>query len=185
MILFLAVFLISLSPPPELRPDYWNSPASGNFAVDLYGPVDTRPTTWGHADSAVVAIHFHPPTGYRVRVLALRGDLTAWIKTLDGDPATRAESGAGVLAGFQTTSGLNGDSEPSCDLCQSGTPLYIQDWVTDRQPGARAAFSYTGIDTLLDADNTLQAKVAEWLNTTGKPIHLELTYTIQYRFSKY
>lgn len=159
-------------------------PASGNFAADLYGPVDLRSGTWGRADSLVLPIRFNPPPGYRVRILSLRGDLTAWIKTLPGDPETPKESAAGVLAGFQTTSAVNGTEEASCELCVSGTPLYIQDWVTEKQPAARAAFDYAGIDTLLDADNTLQAKVADWLNTTGKPIHLELTYTVQYRYEK-
>jgi hypothetical protein len=37
---------------------------------------------------------------------------------------------------------------------------------------------------LLDEDHILYAKIADWLNTTGKPIHIELTYTIQFRYEK-
>jgi len=166
------------------------APVSGNFSADLSGPVDTRlageqcdegPCIWGRADSLVVPIVFHPPDGYRVRVLSLRGDLTAWIKTRPHqvlDPG----SGAGVLAGFQTTSGLLGTAAAPCEPCVANTPLYIQGWVTEKQPGARLPFDYQRVDTLLDTDNILQAKVAEFLNGTEHAIHLELTYTIQYVF---
>jgi hypothetical protein len=131
---------------------------SGNFPRDLYGPGDSRapggvcnvgPCIWGHADSAVLPILFHPPTGHRVRILALRGDLTAWIKSLPGDPPTQPEAIAGVLLGFQTTSS-GGAKE--CEYCAS--------------------------------DNLLNLKLASWLNTTGKPIHLEGTYTITFVFEK-
>ena len=154
---------------------------SGNFPRDLYGPGDSRapggvcnvgPCIWGHADSAVLPILFHPPTGHRVRILALRGDLTAWIKSLPGDPPTQPEAIAGVLLGFQTTSS-GGAKE--CEYCASGCPLYIQDAVTEKQPKTRAAFNYGHVDLLLDADNLLNLKLASWLNTTGKPIHLEGT----------
>jgi hypothetical protein len=39
------------------------------------------------------------------------------------------------------------------------------------------------INILLDSDNMLNLKIASWLNTTGKPIHLEATYdTIMFRY---
>lgn len=175
--------------------------ASGNFPSDLYGPVDTRmagqicgggPCIWGRADYAVLPIRFRPPAGYRVRILALRGDLIAWIKTLPGDPATPLESAAGILGGFQTTSSLNASNGGSgaegsarCDYCSDDCPLYIQDSVTEKQAKTRAPFNYTDVGLLLDLDNMLNAKIAAWLNTTGKPIHVELTYTIQFRYEKY
>src|SRR5438445_5596764 len=99
---------------------------SDNFPADLYGAVDTRmskqscgagPCIWGRADVALLPIRFHPPAGYRVRVLSLRGDLVAWIKSLPGDPPTPAESAAGVLAGFETPS-MGGS--PECDYCAQG-----------------------------------------------------------------
>ena len=163
---------------------------SGNFPADLYGPVDTRmagqtcaggPCIWGHADSAVLPIQFYPPAGYRTRILALRGDVTAWIKTLPGDPATPMESVAGVLGGFQTPSS---GGAPECNFCASGCPLYIQGAVSEKQPAVRLPFNREDVGQLLDADNILNAKIASWLNTTGKPIHTEITYTITFRFER-
>jgi hypothetical protein len=170
---------------------------SGNFPRDLYGPVDlrdTRPTAcaggpciWGHADYAVLPITFKPPAGYRVKILSLRGDVIAWIKSLPGDPAIPLESAAGVLGSFQTTSSLKhsdagsgAEASTECDYCAADTPLYIQDSVTEKVPKTRAPYNYTGVDMLLDSDHVLHATVAEFLNTTGKPIHVEMTYTIQF-----
>jgi hypothetical protein len=157
---------------------------SGNFPRDLQGTVDTRPTCWGYADSAVLPITFNPPAGYRVRILALRGDVTAWIKTLPGDPTTPPESVSGVLGGFQTTSGLNGGTTPQCDYCAGGTPLYVQGAVGERQPTTRIPFDYDNVGTLLDSDNVLNAKIASFLNTTGKPIHTEISYTLVFRYEQ-
>lgn len=163
---------------------------SGNFPRDLYGPVDTRmagqtcadgPCIWGHAEAAVLPITFHPPDGYRVRILSLRGDLVGWVKSLPGDPATPVESAAGVLGGFQTSSS---SGSVQCDFCADGCPLYVQDSLTEKQPKTRAAFDYNDVGLLLDSDNVLNAKIASWLNTTGKPIHVEITYTIRFRYEK-
>ena len=158
------------------------SPVSGNFPRDLYGQQDTRTATWGFADSAVLPITFHPPAGQSVRILSIRGDVTAWIKTLPGDPITPLESAAGVLGGFQTTSSMNGLLTSDCTYCQGGTPLYVQGAMGEKQPTTRVPFDYENINTLLDSDNILNAKIASWLNTTGKPIHTEITYTIQFRY---
>ena len=43
-------------------------------------------------------------------------------------------------------------------------------------------FNYDGVDLVLPADNTLNLKIAAWLNTTGKPIHIEATYVIKFQF---
>jgi hypothetical protein len=127
----------------------------------------------------MLPIPFYPPAGYRVRILALRGDLVAWIKSLPGDPPTPLESGAGVLMGFQTTS-MGGTQE--CDYCASGCLLYLQDAVVEKEPKTRLPYDKQ-INILLDSDNMLNLKIASWLNTTGKPIHLEATYdTIMFRY---
>jgi len=179
---------------PQLVPSHWfelrpeQRTISGNYSADVYGPVDTRmpgqlcagsPCIWGHADSAIMPLTFRTPAGQRVRILSLRGDVIAWVKTLPGDPVTPLESAAGILGGFQTTSsGATAD----CDYCANGCPLYVQGAVSEKQPSMRIPFDYDNVGQLLDADNILNVKVAEFLNTTGKPIHMELTYTIQYRF---
>ncbi len=180
---YLVALLAALGAP------HW---VSGNFPRDLYGPVDARmvgqscnvgPCIWGHADAAVLPIQFQVPAGYRVRIVALRGDLVAWIKTLPGDPLAPAGSAAGVLGGFQTTSSLAGTAVPACLPCAAGNPLYVQAVVTERQPGARAGFNYDGIGLVLDGDNVLHAKIAVWLDTAG-PVHVELTYVIGYMLER-
>jgi len=161
---------------------------SGNFPRDLYGAVDTRqpgtvdregPTIWGHADSATATIQFYPPVGFSVKILSIRGDLISWIKTLPNEPATPPESKAGTLAGFETP-GASGSLH--CNLCADGTPVYVQDSVSEKIPNSRAPFNYDGVDLTLGPDNKLVSKVAEFLNTTGKAIHLELTYTIKFTY---
>jgi hypothetical protein len=186
-------------------------PASGNFPRDLYGPADTRmagvtcdvgPCIWGHADSAVLPIRFYPPAGYRVRILELHGDLLAWIKSLPGDPPTPLESISGVLLGFETSAafaeGLSQaartqvivrraarmNQSRSCDFCSDGTPLYVQDAVGEKDPLRRTPYDRTSVNILLGVDNTLTLVLAAWLNTTGKPIHLEGTYTVVYQFEE-
>ena len=160
--------------------------ASGNIPRDLLGTPDTRmagqqcysgPCIWGNAQADVSAIHFNPPAGYRVRILRLRGDLVAWIKSLPGDPVTPLESTSGVLMGF-STSAPGGSAY--CDLCADNTALYIQDSVTATKPSSRAPYEYDNVDQVLESDNVLNLVIAAWLNTTGKPIHIEATYTITF-----
>jgi hypothetical protein len=129
----------------------------------------------------VLPIQFHPPAGYRVRVLTVRGDVVAAIKSLPGDAPTPAESWAGVLGGFTTTS--SGQSA-QCDYCSDGCLLYVQGIVSQLQLATRIPFNYRDVGMLLDTDNVLHAKVASFLNTTGKPIHIELTYQVWVRYEK-
>lgn len=176
------LFLVSLLSQPHT--------VSGNFPRDLYGPVDTRmagqscdvgPCIYGHADSSDLPIQFYPPAGMRIRILSLRGDLIAWIKDTreSFSFSIPPNSMAGVLAGFQASSS---GASTDCNYCASGCPLYIQDAVGEKIPLARAPFDYENVGMVLDADNVLHAKIAEFLNTTDHPIHLELTYTIQFVF---
>jgi hypothetical protein len=175
--------------------------ASSNFAADLAGMPDMREGCWGTAEVAQWRVTFSPPAGYRVRILEIHGDLVSWIKSMPKDPATPAESAAGVLLGLQSTPapGTSG----RCDVCSdvvsrvrvwSGTPetvgvlgttlLYIQDVVTQSTPRSRAAFDLTQVNEFLQADNKLLVTVASWLNTTGKPIHAEPTFTLTYQFEE-
>lgn len=124
-------------------------------------------------------VTFQPPNGYRVRILRLRGDLVSWPKVLPGDTPVTPGQYAGVLLGFQTTSpGGSGQ----CDYCADNTMLYIQDAISTEPH--RAPFDYTNVDMLLNPDNELLVKIASWLNTTGKPIHVEATFTVTYRYEK-
>jgi hypothetical protein len=84
----------------------------------------------------------------------------------------------GVLLGFFSTG--PGTSE-RCDYCSDNHMLYIQDALSDKP--VRTPFDMdTTIGGRLAADNQLNIKIAAWLNTTGYPIHLEPTFTVEYRF---
>lgn len=159
---------------------------SGNFPRDLYGPIDTReqgiscnvgPCIWGHADSATIPIQFSPPSGYQVRITEIRGNLIAWLKYSDHADISELRRAAGVLVGFQTSS--SGPS-PDCNYCAAGCPLYLQGALTESADAITVPFDYR-TDLVLDADNVLIGKIAEFLNTAG-PIHMELTYSLTYRF---
>ncbi len=162
---------------------------SGNFPRDLYGPLDARmpgqtcgagPCIWGHADFAVLPITFKPPAGYRVRILRLRGDLIAWPKVLDGEPAIPENRYAGVLLGFSATSSAG---SADCDFCASACFLYVQDALHSGE-ARRAPFDYDFSKEwiFLDSDAVLNLKLAAFLNTTGRSIHTEGTYTITAEF---
>ena len=47
-----------------------------------------------------------------------------------------------------------------------------------------AHFDYDKVNVLLEPDNKLLVKVAAWLNTTGRPIHTEATFTVVYRYER-
>lgn len=175
--------------------------ASSNFAADLYGQPDTRPGCWGYSDVATWPITFSPPPGYRVRIHAIHGDFISWIRTLPGDPQTPAESTAGVLLGLQSTP--HATTSGRCDICsdivtshsrtavagprppvQGTTMVYIQDSVAQLMPRSRAQYDLPAVNQLLESDNRLVVTVASWLNTTGKAIHVEPTFTVVYQFEE-
>lgn len=150
---------------------------SANFSADLFGPVDTRPNCWGHADFVTWPITFQVPAGYRVRILHARGDLLAWPKVLPGETPVPAGRYAGVLMGLQRS----GESTAPCDWCEDTAMLYIQAGLSDAP--ARAAFNDdVSAGGLLGPDHKLIVKVAAWLNTTERPIHIEPTFNLTYQF---
>ncbi len=152
--------------------------AANNYATNLMGPTDTRVDTWGTADSQVWQQSFRPPAGYRVRVLRLWGDLVAWPMVLPGERPVAPGQYAGVLVGFQTTAR---DGSDRCWPCADNTLLYLQG-AMHAEP-VRIPFDQR-VSTLLEADNILAVKVADWLNTLGRPVHMEVTYRVTYRFEK-
>jgi hypothetical protein len=151
--------------------------STSNFSADLLGGLDTRPSTWGAVDVATWTITYRPPPGSRVRILHVRGDLVAWPKVLPGETPVPEGRYAGVLLGLGRTMGEN---TAPCDWCEDSAMLYIQAGL-DSHP-VRAAFNDDVAAGLLAADNKLVVTVAAWLNTTGKPIHVEPTFVVTYRF---
>jgi hypothetical protein len=154
--------------------------SSTNYSVDLLGPVDTRPNCWGNADSFTWRMPFHPPVGYRVRILALHGDLVAWPKVLAGAPPVPNGAYAGVLVGI-STSAPSGSA--NCDFCDDPTMLYLQGGINSGS-AVRLPYDRTDLSAVLEPDNNLLIKVASWLNTTGYPIHIEPTFTVRYQFER-
>lgn len=152
--------------------------ASANFSADLYGPVDTRLSCWGNAEAWIFQIAFRPPEGYRVRVLRLRGDLVSWPRVLKGEPPVATGSYAGVLLSFHST---GPDASERCDYCAENHMIYVQDALSDKP--VRTPYDMdTRIGGLLSADHKLNITVASWLNTTGYPIHIEPTFTVEYQY---
>jgi hypothetical protein len=150
--------------------------SAGNFAVDLMGSVDQRQYTWGRADSHTWTVQFNPPAGYRTRILRIRGDLVAYPKILAGDSPIETWQSAGVLVSYHTTAPDAG----GCSPCSGNTLIYYQGVLFG---ASRERIPYdVQMDQLLESDNKLIVKVAEWLNTYEKPIHIEPTFTIEYRY---
>ena len=150
--------------------------AATNFTVDLAGAKDTRPATWGTAGVQTWQLAFHPPEGYRVRVLHITGDLTAWVHG-----AVPAGTNAGVLWGLQTTGAVDQGTSTRADYSGDGTMLYVQASGTTVVRAVDTDVKYGG---LLEADNVLVCKVATFLNDTGLSVHLEPTWVMTFQWEK-
>lgn len=149
--------------------------AAANFSADILGEYDTRPDTWGRAGAASWKITFKPPAGKRVRILRAYGDFLIW-------PIGKVEDGkfAGALFGLQTTAP---EGSVRADLAADNTFLYLQT-ATGGKP-ERIAFDHVTRDGgLLGPDHVLVVKVAAWLNDTERPIHMEPSFTVVYRFEE-
>lgn len=158
-----------------------NKSDANNFTTDLIGVPDSRPDTWGDAASMSWQIVFHPPTGYRVRILRLRGDLTAAVKVLPTDTPLTSGQQAWVLIGAQTT-GAEGSTQ--CTPCADNTMLYHQ-LALDSHPGGVMFDEDVSAGGLLLRDNILVIVTAVFLNTTGKLVHIEPTFSgITYQYEK-
>jgi hypothetical protein len=157
--------------------------ASMNFAADLDGEADTRERTWGKHDAAEWTVEFSPPSGQRVQIMSVTGDLVSWFTLMGKRPAV-PEPGryAGVLFSLGRTE-IWGAQCP-LSLCNTDTFVYIQDALSAPRPASRAPVDTGAIDFVLGDDHTLHIKVASWLNDTGLPVHLEPTFVVRYRWVK-
>lgn len=155
--------------------------ASSNFAADLLGPVDTRVGCWGRAEAVTWAVTFKAPAGHRVRILRIRGDLVAWPKFLTGELPMHAGRYAGVLVGFQSTAP---EGSTRCDWCADATWIYYQGALDSTSTRPLRIHWDDSVDELLEPDHKLVVKVASWLNTIEKPIHIEPTFTVRYQFER-
>jgi hypothetical protein len=147
--------------------------AATNHADDILGTPDSRQGTWGMAGSYTHNYAFHPPAGYRVRVLRVYGNFQRWMR----DPGLPGKC-AGVLWGLRS----NGDDSSPMEPASNNTMLYIQD-ATCGAP-FRDSVDVKIENGLLAADNVLRSIVAVFLNETGEPIHLEPSFTVVYQFEQ-
>jgi len=141
---------------------------TGNLSVELYGPVDTRPTTYGHADYVVWDQPFtNVPAGCRVQITHISGDLISWAMG-----AVPAGQHAGVLMSAYSS---NGTGSTRAAYAADGYFMYYQHGVECQT--ARIPFDQNVVEGYLASDNVLHWKVAAFLNTTGFPIHMEITFS--------
>jgi hypothetical protein len=153
---------------------------AGNFPADLgQGPIDTRPGTWGTASAVMKPLKFKAPAGCAVQITHLLGDYVAWPlgEVLKGNQA-------GVLVSAERTGNAEAwDPTGATKLADYAAPgyfLYLQGG-TDGPP-VRMPFDTHVADGILAADNILEFKMAEWLNTTTRVIHMEVSFVVHFRF---
>jgi hypothetical protein len=144
--------------------------AAANFAVDLEGEPDTRPHTWGKAAAHEWIMEFrNVPPGKRVRITRVYGDFVAW-PVGEVPPGTAA----GVLFGLQTT---EPDGSERVWPAADNTLVYIQH--ATKGEVARAPFDFRISGGALP-DARMRVKVAVWLNDTGRRVHIEPTFVVEY-----
>jgi len=148
---------------------------AGNFSADMQGLIDTRQDTWGTASAVIKPLTFKVPVGCKVQLVKLMGDFVTW--PLGSVPEG---SQAGTLIAMQRTgAGVTGSKY--ADWASDGTFLYLQ--IGTSGPPSRLAFNhYVLADGLLNDDNILEFKMAEWLNNTGRKIHMEVSFVVYFRF---
>jgi hypothetical protein len=145
-----------------------------NFSWDSAGKPDSRPGAWGNADATTASITWTAvPAGYRVQVTRVDGDEIAAFHGGAPPPGTTGY----VLVGLTNTTPFG---DPAFTMPTAlGCFLYYQAPV----PVGRIPI---GLDTsaggLLNADNTMIVKQAQFLNDTGLSIHTEVTLVFQYLY---
>ncbi len=163
-----------------------------NHSDDILGVTDTRPGIWGTAGYDVHTLTFHPPEGYRVRILRVYGDFQGFIRK---NPTGNC---AGVLWGLQSTKELGYDPSVFQDVkpgrsrkgserafpADDNTMLYVQDSICARLTFRDPVDFDTSVAGLLEPDNVLISKAAVFLNETGEPIHTESSFTIVFQYER-
>lgn len=198
--------------PPRARASSTGGPFSTarNFAVDLMGVPDDRPGTWGcdiqapcQTTASTVVHEFQPwrpgaeppPSGHRVRVLRVYGDVVAWpqgvveqgrfagiLWSLHSGPWTIDESVASE-SWVATADGQIERYQGVLHHAQDQTLAYLQDAVAQGPRRLSYDLDVAKIG-LLDARQTLGSKLAVWMNSTGRAIHIEATINVIYRYDR-
>ena len=140
-----------------------------NHSDDLLGT--PKAGEWGVSDQAVHPYRFSPPSGYRVRVLRIRGDVQGFIR----NPTA-------YCAGTMWAMHAQLATPPQVDEFVDPTLLL---WVQDAT--CRGASFRDPVDRPVNQllkTPELVSKVATFLNETGQPVHIEASFTITYQFER-
>ena len=149
--------------------------AATNHADDILGTLDDRHATWGATGYNVHKIEFHPPAGYRTRILRVYGDFQGWLRK---NPSGNC---VGVLWGLQTTAPEGSKRvTPAAD----NTLIYRQQAICERAPFYLDFDADVSVAGLLEKDNVLYSKSAVFMNETGEPVHSEPSFIIVFQFEK-
>jgi hypothetical protein len=152
-----------------------NCSSASDVAYTLPGFVDTRPGTWGTTDTKLTNYVFtNVPNGYRVQILRVYGDNIAWLQ----GPNVSPTSHAGVLFSLSASGGGNNSMVPGNGNCF----LYHEGAISGQTPLNMSFDNVTKDGGLLGPDNTLQAKMALFLNDSGVPVFQDTTFVVVYRF---
>ena len=103
-----------------------------------------------------------------VQITHISGDLISWAMG-----AVPAGTYAGVLVSAERT---NYSGSTRAAYAADGCFMYYQHGVGNSNV-ARIPFDQNVVEGYLASDNVLHWKVAEFLNTTGFPIHMEITFS--------
>jgi hypothetical protein len=147
---------------------------SGNFAFDIDGEMDTRPTTWGRHGVQTSPLAFQVPTGQRVRILRIVGDLTARWRTL-GQPRPEGLY-TGVLAAIHKP---ESSGSRHADWAADGHFVYVQGDIGEtgvvRVPFDQS-FDPSDPEAVLE-NPMLVFKFAKYLDETPFSTHAEITFS--------
>lgn len=158
--------------------------ATSNFVDDIAGTVDERPDTWGKAGVAEHVLTFHPPDGYRVRIISIRGGFVLWPTTNGIGPAISPDGTFMGALSSVLTSRPGGSTR--ADFLADNALFYVQLATERRAVRAVIEVGFVGVkNTLLPEDHKLRFFHAVWLNDTGLKAHMETTISqIIYQFER-
>jgi hypothetical protein len=169
-----------------------------NFSADLLGTTDTRLDTWGATQAVSKALPYFPPTGFKLVLDAIDGDIIAFPtnKALMGTVPEVPLGYAGILGGFLVTNAAYSQvvvaqetlhlrtrsaKADGCAWCVDTCPFYRQGAVGLTAPYTSAFDVKFPQGYVIPADNKLTVVLASFLNTIGY-IHIEITYAVTSHF---
>ena len=155
-----------------------------NHSVDVTGKPDKRPSSWGLSQAVPIRLKVTAPTGCRVRILRVAGDLVAWPKTGTMTGAQYAEVGWGLNTSLDDGSKYVSYLDDPSAMAFDNSCAWVQDSLTATHGSSRISFDRDVSACGLLKDGTFISQTFVALNTSGLAIHLEPTFTITYQFEE-